>query len=651
MSNAQITGGFWLERLRINKAVSMPAVLDTFERTGRVRMLTGDLRPDETPHIFWESDLAKWLEAAFIEVRQRPDDDLLKLAESIFDKIIANQTDDGYLNAYFTRYEPQGRFTNLRVRHELYCAGHLLEAAVEHFRLQGSSRFLDAMDRYMDMIAGEFGTAPGLRQGYPGHQEIEMALTKAYEATGRAKYLKLAEYFIDERGREPRYFDVEHETRKHRIATLTPEEREGAFAEFVSAHHNNHDQHGKEWNHDHCYTQAHARPVDQETAEGHAVRALYMFSGMADIARLRDDADLLAACKKLWRNIVDRRMYVHGGVGSAHIGERFTVDYDLPNDSAYAETCAGIALIFFAHRLLQIERDSEYADIIERALYNLVLAGGSQDGKGFFYTNYLECDPGFLQLRGMRHGVRDEYHTCSCCPPNVLRLYADLGKYVFQEDQDGLVVHQFISAERTFVRHGQTITLAQDSSFPFEGNSRLHVKGAAGQRFSIFVRIPEWDRGMVVSVNGEAVQWATDGGYAVLDREWHDGDRVELLFNFAPRLAHANPNVRHNVRRVAVFRGPLLYCLESHDNTDRLNSITLPADPTFSEAPVETLHPDAMSLSTKATVLNASGKGLYSTNAPTGQPSTAVLIPYFLWANRGESEMLVWINHAGADLR
>jgi len=617
----------------------MPAVMKTFEDTGRVRALTKELRAGEKHHIFWESDLAKWLEAVFIHLQQNPDDELNQYAEGLVDKLIANQEPDGYLNSYFSFYEPANRFTNLKIRHELYCAGHLLEAAVEHSKLHGNSRFFDAMEKYVDYIATQFGPEPNKKKGYPGHQEIELALIKAFEHSDKKKFLDLAYYFIDERGREPHYFDHEEQQLAKTEKPIDYSDFPSEIRDFVRWHLSDHAR-------GHSYFQAHLPPVKQTTAEGHSVRALYMFTAMADLARLRNDIPMLATCKTLWRNIVDRRMYVHGGVGSAHHGERFSFDYDLPNDMAYAETCASIALMFFAERLSRIERNSEYANIIERALYNTVLASTSANGRGFFYDNYLECNPGFLEFQKRRHGIRDEYHTCSCCPPNVLRLIADLGRYVYSETAEGLEVHQFISASRRFSIDQKNITVHQISGLPWEGSARLHFEGTSGKPFTVFIRVPDWDPQMRIRINGDEQKYKTKHGYANIERSWTDDDVIDLEFDLSPRLVRSNAQVRYNIGRVAVFCGPILYCLEAADNSVALNNIILPNQPIFDEHINDTFVPGCRTLSVSAGWLQSDSDQLYTTVRPKRLTVTATFIPYFLWANRGENEMLVWVNEA-----
>ncbi len=631
-----ILAGFWQERQRLNFNSSIPAVMKTFEDTGRIRALTHELKDDEEHHIFYESDLAKWLEAVFVSLQKNPDNELNNYAENLIEKIISNQEENGYLNSFFTFFEPENKFKNLKVRHELYCAGHLMEAALEHLKLNGTSRFYDAMERYMDHIASTFGIEPGKKRGYPGHQEIELALLKAYEQTGKQKFLDLADYFLSERGSKPHYYDEEERQLKLKEKELYLSNYPSEIRDFISMLNSGED---KNYN----YLQAHDLPVNQKTAEGHSVRALYMYTAMADLARIKKDSKMLRTCKSLWRNIVDRRIYVHGGVGSSHIGERFTFDYDLPNDIAYAETCASIALMFFAERLSRIERNSEYADIIEKALYNTILASTSANGKGFFYDNYLECIPEFLVFQQRRHGIRDEYHTCSCCPPNINRLIADLGKYIYSSCSEGINVHQYISSESSFKIDGDSVQLKQDSGFPWKGSSNLTLNKVSGKEFSLFIRVPEWDQNMKVEINGNNVSFKKIKGYAQIKRTWKEGDEVSLSFDLKPRVVRSLSKVRYNVQRACVFRGPLLYCMESIDNGPYLNQIIMNQDQKL-EAVDDELFEGCISLSGDMIRLNDSTDVLYSSSKPELRKTKVKLIPYFLWANRGENEMLVWIN-------
>ena len=376
------------------------------------------------------------------------------------------------------------------------------------------------MERYVDHIISKFGREEGKMRGYPGHQEIELALVKAYEHTNKEKFLDLATYFIDERGthsdQESHYYVQEKKKIVEKEGEMDISSLPSWMRDFMQF---DQDFEGKVFRDLH-YWQAHERPVDQKTAEGHSVRALYMFTAMADLARLNNDSDMLKTCKTLWRNIVDKRMYVHCGVGSAHIGERFTFDYDLPNDMAYAETCATISLIYFANRMAKIELNSEYGDIIENSLYNLLLASTSLDGTGFFYDNYLECDPGYLHSQQRRHGIRDKYHLCSCCPPNITRLFASIDMYIYNSYEDSLVVDQYISSELDISDQSQGIKLNQTSDFPSKGYSKIEILEIQKDESTIYFRIPSWDQNMKISINGSNIDYEVFNGYAKIKKAW-----------------------------------------------------------------------------------------------------------------------------------
>jgi len=652
LMEVNINNGFWKERKELNKNTSLYAVLKTFEDSGRVRALTGDNTENERPHIFWESDLAKLMEGAFFSMQQEKDEKLEKICDSIIDKIIANQEQDGYLNYYFTKHEPDNKFTNLRDRHELYCAGHLLESAIEHHKATGNSKFFDVMERYVDHIISKFGREEGKMRGYPGHQEIELALVKAYEHTNKQKFLDLATYFIGERGThsktEDHYFISERKILKEKEKDFDPSTLPSWLRDVLNfgsdPHGTNSSSHGDlqgKVYRDLQYWQAHERPVDQKTAEGHSVRALYMFTAMADLARLNNDNEMLNACKTLWRNIVDKRMYVHCGVGSAYIGERFTDNYDLPNDMAYAETCATIALIYFANRMSKMELNSEYGDIIENSLYNLLLASTSLDGKGFFYDNYLECNPVYLHAQQRRHGIRDEYHLCSCCPPNITRLIASMDMYIYNSYEDSIVVDQYISSEVNFRNQG--IKLNQTSDFPHKGYSKIEIIDSQNKDSTIYFRIPSWDKNILISLNGSKTNYEVVNGYAKISKIWQKGDVIELTFDFSPRFVRSNPNVRYNVRKACLFRGPILYCLEEKDNGQYLNKLVLNTNNNIEEKDEKINSEDIISLTVKGFKFEDIDN-LYIHDKLNMNETSLKFIPYYCWSNRGENEMLVWIN-------
>lgn len=433
LARVKITGGFWKQRVEINRTVTLPIAYGQLKKTGAIDAWKLDWRAGRPnkPGCIWDSDAAKWIEAAAYTLAVHPDGNLEKRADRIIGLIAKAQQADGYLNVYFSVVEPGKRWTNLRDKHELYCAGHLIEAAVAYHTATGKRKLLDTVCRYADHIGGVFGRKRGQKRGYPGHAEIELALIKLYHATGAKSYLRLAAFFIDERGRRPCYFDREAKARGEVPARQC---------------------------YDYAHIQAH-RPVrEQTTAEGHAVRVGYLCAGMADVGNETGDKTLIAACRRIWRNIVERRLYVHGGAGSSSRNENFTFDYDLPNETAYAETCAAIGLVFFAQRMLRADPDGRYADVMERALYNGVISGVALDGRKFFYDNLLAVTPELYRFSGQKPPFRQTWFPCPCCPPNLARLLASLGGYVYSQGKRAVLVHLYISSRADLEIDGQTVT-------------------------------------------------------------------------------------------------------------------------------------------------------------------------------------------------
>ncbi len=615
-----ITDAFLLPRLSINREVTLPLECAHFRDTGRIDAW----RPDGDPaapaerHVFWDSDVAKWIEAAAYCVQVKPDPALEAQVDEIVALMADAQLPDGYLNSYFIHAEPDRRWSNLRDRHELYCAGHLIEAAVAYRDATGKTRFLDLMERYVDHIATVFGSAEGQRRGYPGHEEIELALVKLFRATGKQRYLDLAAFFVNERGRQPHYFAGE-----------ALERGEEPHAERFR------------------YYQAHLPVREQTTAEGHAVRACYLYAGMADVAAETGDEALLEACRTLFANLVERRLYITGGIGSTHQGEAFTFDYDLPNEEAYAETCAAIALVFFAHRMLQIEPDSRYADAMERALYNGVLAGVSLDGKTFFYVNPLSQYPPASHHHGWVT-ERQEWFNCVCCPPNIARLFASLPQYLYSRSDDELYVHLYAGSVWTTEVAGRPVRFEQKSDYPWDGLIHGEFGLESPTEFTLALRLPGWCRAPALRVNGQPWPLETDRGYARIRRTWQDGDTVELDLPMPVERVAAHPHVRQNCGKIALQRGPIVYCLEEVDNGENLADIVLPDDAPLSIGYEES--PFA-----RVPVITARGRRrdpaewqgvLYAPLGEAYYDIPILAIPYAWWANRQPGEMLVWINRA-----
>ena len=586
--NVSLTEGFWKNRQDIVKNITIESVYDRFFDTGRVEAFEmkwkkGD---EKQPHVFWDSDFAKWIEgvAVFNEITPENEEKI----EHIIDMIEDGQDESGYFNIFFTVVEPENRFKK-RTEHELYCAGHLIEAAVAYYRLTGKDRFLRLMCRYADCIEKVFRIDKSADFTTPGHEEIELALVKLYSVTEEKRYLELAKFFIDERGKK-----IEHTY--------------GFFNDGV---------------YDQCF-----KPVrEQETAEGHCVRACYLYSGMADIARIYDDKELKHACEMIFEDIVNYKMYITGGIGSSPIGEAFTIKYDLPNMRAYTETCAAISLAFFAHRMQLIEPKAIYAEIIEKVIYNGFLSGISLDGKSFFYENPLEIIPELrhkdvVVKNGERFPITErlEVFDCSCCPPNVIRFIAAIGENIYTYDENTVFVHQFMSGEAEF----DSIKIIQETNYPFDGKVRIRYYGP--------------DRKLAVRVPDFCEDIESENGYIYFDVS--DGMETEIDFTMPVYFVESNPLVYENCGRYAVMRGPVVYCLEEKDNGKVLRDIVID-----SNSEPEEVYDNEFGLPVikmKAYRRKAQKKLYYRKNNET-EETTATLIPYYAFANRGESEMLVWV--------
>lgn len=585
--------------------------------------------------VFQDSDFAKWLEAVGYALGTHPDPELERIADEAIELVAAAQQEDGYLNTYFTIKEPGKRWTNLYEAHELYCAGHMIEAAVAYYEGTGKRRLLDVVSRFADHIDSVFGREEGQLRGYDGHQEIELALVKLYGATGERRYLDLARFFIDERGAEPNFF-VEECERRDGFSHWTGRQQPIPTVRQMA------------------YNQAHKPVREQDAAVGHAVRAVYMYAAMADLAGRSGDAELLESCRRLWRNMTGKQMYITGGIGSTHHGEAFSFDYDLPNDTVYAETCASIGLIFFARRMLQLEPKSEYADVLERALYNNVIGSMSQDGKHYFYVNPLEVWPkaseGSPDRRHVK-AVRQKWFGCSCCPPNVARLLCSLHDYVYtaSAEDDVVYAHLFIGSEARFELKSGTAAFVQTSLLPWQGGTRFEWTEAPETAVSLALRVPSWCGGQAaLRINGAETAYRTVDGYAVVSRVWSAGDVVEWEPRLEARLIAANPEIRADAGKAAIERGPLVYCLEEVDNGAPIASLSIDPDteliPTFDAA----LPGGAVSLEAAGRRADVSGWDPDQPYRPLGQspePAPAELraVPYFLWGNREPGEMAVWI--------
>lgn len=618
LTDVDITDNFWAPRIETTRTVTLPIEYEQCKKTGRIDAWKQDWKPGRPnrPHCFWDSDVAKWIEAAGYALAKVSDKALEKKVDRVIDLMAKAQQKDGYLNLYFTVVEPKKRWTDLRQKHELYSAGHLMEAAVAYYEGTGKRKLLDVMCRYADYIDSVFGRQKGKKRGYPGHEEIELALVKLYRATGNKKYLTLSKYFVDERGRKPHFFAGEADGR--------PADRSG-----------------------YAYCQAHLPVREQTTAEGHSVRAAYLYAGMADIAAETNDKELLGACRRIWKNIVRKRMYITGGIGSTGIGERFTTDYDLPNDTAYAETCAAIALVLFAQRMLHATGDGHYANVMERALYNGVLSGISLDGRLFFYTNRLHVTRPMLAPNARRGAGRQKWFGCACCPPNIARILASLHHYVYSVAKKEILVNLYVQGEARLQVNGTDVTLSQKTDYPWNGKVVLKLTCAASSDFTLGLRIPDWCDGMSVKVNGEPVNLTacTRKSYARIRRTWTNHDRVEIDLPMPVERMTAHPLATSDAGRMALQRGPLVYCLEETDNCRDLPSVRIPRDSKLTVRKESRLLGGVRTLSargTKRLAENWHGR-LYGPEADKEEAITVKAVPYYAWANRRVGEMIVWV--------
>lgn len=647
--------------------------------------------------VFQDSDFSKWIEAVGYVLAQHSDPILEQTADEAIDIVCAAQLENGYLDTYYIINGMNRAFTNLKDHHELYCFGHLVEGAVAYYQATGKKKLLEAAIRYADYINSRFGEEEGKCKGYPGHEIAEMALVRLYEITGEEKYLKLSQFFLNQRGTQPNYFDLEE---RERAAYENRTFQSGATYEYYQAH----------------------KPVrEQQEAVGHAVRAVYLYSGMADIARLTRDREMLAACEKLWNSIVKEKLYITGGIGSTHIGEAFSFPYDLPNDTAYSETCAAIGLVFFARRMLEIKADSKYADVMETALYNTVLSGMALDGKSFFYVNPLEVVPEAVHKDARKFHVkpvRQKWFGCACCPPNIARLVSSISEYAFTENTDTLWTHLYIGSYLTKKVGERSLDIKIETGFPWNGSTKviLHIDEKKQQKdldckdldyknlnckdlqseslyCRLAFRIPGWAEKAEISVcfsgQQEKLLWKKESpdsvsiekvkpfkqenqlnldaevqnGYVYLSCNWQNGDSIELNFPMQVHIMSANVKVREDIGKVAFTRGPIVYCMEEADNGANMHFNRVDIDAVMEqqkdtymqnkiEQKIETLNWEGLGhLMTilkvpgkRFTISEGEDKKLYKEYQPIKEaPVILTLIPYYAWGNRGEGEMSVWI--------
>ena len=574
--------------------------------------------------VFQDSDGYKWIEAVAYQLILRPDPALQAQAQQAVDMICAAQEEDGYLDTFYTLNGRERAFSYLKDHHELYCFGHLTEAAVAWHQATGRDDLLNSARRFGDCIARRFG--PGRERGCPGHEIAEMALMRLYEETGEEKWRELAGFFLDVRGTAPSTFALEENRRRA---------EQGLEALPVTADR-------------YAYYQAHMPVRDMREAVGHAVRQMYLCSGMADAARINQDAAMRRACEALWRSVADEKLYVTGGVGGTHVGEAFSRPYDLPADTAYSETCAAIGLSFFARRMLQLEPRAEYAEVMERALYNTVLAGMALDGQHFFYVNPLEVDPIACETdERLKHvkAERQKWFGCACCPPNIARLVSSLGQYIATQSQDTLYIHLLIGSDITVKLNGDEITVRLEADLK---NCRLSLNVLSGHaNGTIAVREPGWMTASGYELHHCEPPVAEANGYAYFAGDWKPGDSIAWSFTIVPRAIMASPQVKEAQGKICYAWGPFVFCAEEADNGKQLH--LLRACPDI----LKDFHMEDRDMGGLCVpVLTVPGRRvrvpdrapLYAPWAPPEEEDTRItLIPYFAWNNRGKGEMRVWL--------
>ncbi|WP_258879758.1 glycoside hydrolase family 127 protein [Clostridium estertheticum] len=580
-------------------------------------------------YVFQDSDVYKWLEAVSYSLINDSNSELENIADGVIDLIGLAQQKDGYLDTYFTIDDKERMFKRLLESHELYCAGHFMEAAAAYYSVTGKRKIIDIACNLADCINRYFGPEESKIHGYDGHEEVEIGLAKLYSVTKDKKYLELSKYFLYERGKDSNFLKDQLKDDNNKTFILPGMEKLPQK-----------------------YFQVHQPILKQETAEGHSVRLMYMCTAMADIAYLTNDKEMLEACTKLWNNITSKRMYITGGIGSTVIGEAFTFDYDLPNDTMYCETCASVGLIFFAFSMLKNEPLSLYGNVMERSLYNSTISGMALDGKHFFYVNPLEVDPVASENDPGKSHVkvtRSEWFGCACCPPNLARTLTSLGKYIYTTLNNTIYTHLYMSNEVDILINNNKVSIKQETNYPWAGGIKFSLNIEKSSNFSMAFRIPDWCYSYSVKVNDEKAEYRIINGYISILRDWNTSDTIEIQLDMEIQEIVANPNIKDDLGKVAIQRGPFIYCLEQVDNGENLHLIKLLKSSRYEYEFDSELLGGVGKIKTKAKklIIDDSWEGqLYRSDKKSHvyEECEITFVPYYSWANRSVGEMRVFIN-------
>lgn len=590
------------------------------------RIAAGRTKGEHYGWVFQDSDVYKWLEAVAYSLQEKDDPQLHKTADEVVDLIADAQEPDGYLDTYFTIKAPNRKFCRLGESHELYCAGHFMEAAAAYYQATKNKQVLMVAEKLADCIDQNFGPEEGKLHGYDGHEEVEIGLMKMYHLLHDEKYLKLARYFLLERGKKPNFLRREYEEDKHNPSIIEGMEK---------------------W--PDTYFQNHKPVLEQETAEGHAVRLIYLCTAMADVAATTHDQKLAKACKKLWDNITGKRMYVTGGIGQTAIGESFTMDYDLPNDTMYCETCASVGFVFFARQMLRLESNGKYADIMERVLYNSAISGMALDGKHFFYVNPLEVDPKKSKgnpLKTHVKPVRPSWLGCACCPPNLARLLASLDQYIYTVKKEAVLINLLMASETTIEVPTGTMSISQKTDYPFDGRIKIILENNSDDGQKIGIHIPGWCREWKIMKDGTAMNThcGLESGYYYVGCDARSISEIELDLTMTPERVYSNAHVSEDAGKAALSLGPFIYCLEERDNGAELHNLRLPETAKINPEFHDELLGGIIELKAEGIrEENTDEEDLYSFHKKKITRQMLTFIPYYAWANRGENEMQVWV--------